>query len=67
MSKQEWISVETELPQTKKMVAVLINGNIRSVGNYCIEDKKWRAKDLMLREVTHWMPLPPNPPQGSDK
>ena len=69
MAGMEWISVAERLPDNDQPVLVW------NSGGYCqkpwawwqicdYEDGKWREQDERdeYPGVTHWMPLPPEPP-----
>ena len=61
----EWISVEDRLPEDR--VDVVFYGEFVGtvLGNYaCERDGPWHAvysNFVWNKEITHWMPLPPNP------
>ena len=61
----EWISVKDRLPDT--CVCVLVHyddGNmlVDEIGS----DGEWIDEDFNCGNITHWMPLPEPPEEGTD-
>ena len=74
----KWISVEDELPNEEQLVLLLCKNGARFVGyekyNSYEQEPRWRIKTalnstklLNKGKVTHWMPLPEPPKEGSKK
>ena len=62
---QEWISVKDGLPESGKE-SVLIGLRWGEVDIGWCEDSRWRSEfvnEYEDGEVTHWMPIPPEPPK----
>lgn len=60
----KWISVRDELPQDRKCVLCLCEGNIRMVLRLHFWKGVWykdESHSYFLTFVTHWMPLPEPP------
>ena len=58
-----WISVNDKLPLLYESVLCFT-----ADGGYCIAQlhdyfgaKEWYCRDIKMRSVTHWMPLPDSP------
>lgn len=65
---QQWIAVETALPEPEQRVLYLCS--MALVGSYNKHDGKWRFDpDEMIEteDVTHWLPLPALPSSASAK
>ena len=69
---QEWISVEDRLPEgvQVQVIGYLKNRSTRIMWAYNgkfywdMSCRIWQDSDLMAnKNVTHWMPLPPQPPK----
>ena len=61
----QWISVEDRLPENGKE-GVLIGLRWGEVDIGWCEDSRWRSEfvnEYEDGEVTHWMPIPPEPPK----
>lgn len=69
---QEWISVDDRLPEPKHefdarnwYLVALSNGVVKELAyefhNHSVFGYGWRETAY---PVTHWMPLPPEPPKG---
>ena len=61
----QWISVEDRLPENGKE-GVLIGLRWGEVDIGWCEDDRWRSEfvnEYEDGEVTHWMPIPPEPPK----
>ena len=57
--KQEWISVDEELPEAYEDV-LYFNG--QSVGvDFICSDGTWCDEEVHNKPITHWMPLPEAP------
>ena len=70
-SKDEWVSVEDRLPEVKVKVDLFLTDG-RIVCNYEIKEREqklfWYFTGLIeiyKNSVTHWMPIPQPPKQGS--
>lgn len=65
---QEWISVTERLPENgKESVLIALRWGEVDIG-WC-EDGRWRSEfvnEYEDGEVTHWMPLPPEPRKETD-
>jgi hypothetical protein len=55
----EWISVHTQLPIKDEYAPVLgTDGDKMKVLYY---NGSWLGKDINMKQITHWMPLPELP------
>ena len=64
--KQRWIPVSERLPEDGKPVWVCTIWNEQHSGN--LTDDCWTGlfRDFREGEITHWLPLPPNPESPND-
>ena len=80
---QEWISVKDRLPEqppnivdekgrswfTPDIDCIVYDGKSVFAAHYCFQNKFFWYADTMhpLKNITHWMPLPPTPKEEKDK
>ena len=80
---QEWISVKDRLPEqppnivdekgrswfTPDIDCIVYDGKSVFAAHYCFQNKFFWYADTMhpLKNITHWMPLPPTPKEDKDK
>lgn len=58
----QWISVKDRLPEKGDRVLISYHDGV-SIGSYHRNDD-WHVIGIILRSVTHWMPLPKPPEEG---
>ena len=64
---EKWISVKDRLPEPKKLVLCIykdINGVHYGFSRYQY-DNVWYVSNEGMPEVTHWMPMPEPPKEGT--
>ena len=64
--KREWFDAKTNPPKESGEVLVFTKGGVQAVLNYSVRHKAFNAFDDFMYaenaiEVTHWMPLLPDP------
>ncbi|NHA06976.1 DUF551 domain-containing protein [Mucilaginibacter sp. HC2] len=64
-----WISTKEASPETLELVLIFDESEGQFVGHLDQSKKYWQMYGTNSQHfnVTHWMPLPPNPPKTSER
>ena len=65
LNERRWISVKEKLPEGGERVIVArkdgkVEQGYKNVGNW------WRVYGTRVKTITHWMPMPSGPDEGSE-
>ena len=66
-AERRWISVKDRLPDGFKWYLVVNQAGKIFLAMYSVANKSWLDNNSLLRDPTHWMPLPERPAILADK